>query len=269
MPDEPISIVPTKNSIDLATIVGLLGAFALVFAAIYLGGSVGSFINIPSILIVLLGTIAVTLTCFSFKEVLATFFVIRKTMSANLREPNDGAVQILQISQLARQKGILSLQEVLEKISSEPFLHKGISLIVDGLPVNEVEIILRQELDAMLLRHEKSVSVLKKGAEYAPAMGLIGTLIGLVQMLGNLEDPSTIGPSMAVALLTTFYGALLANMVFSPLAAKLERSSAIEEVLNEIYLLGVVSIGRQENPRRLEMLLNSSLPPKDRVRFFE
>ena len=269
MPDEPISIVPTKNAIDFATIVGLLGAFTLVFAAIYLGGSVGSFINIPSILIVLLGTIAVTSTCFSFKEILATFFVIRKTLSANLREPSDGAVQILQISQLARQKGILSLQEVLEKISSEPFLHKGISLIVDGLPVNEVEIILRQELDSMILRHEKSVSVLKKGAEYAPAMGLIGTLIGLVQMLGNLEDPSTIGPSMAVALLTTFYGALLANMVFSPLAAKLERNSSIEDVLNEIYLLGIVSIGRQENPRRLEMLLNSSLPPKDRVRFFE
>ena len=269
MPDEQISIVPTKNVIDFATIVGLLGAFSLVFAAIYLGGSVGSFINIPSIMIVVLGTIAVTVICFSFKEVLVTFLVIRKTLFANLREPGDAAVQILQISQLARQKGILSLQEILEKLSSEPFLHKGISLIVDGLPVNEVETILRQELDSMMLRHEKSVSVLKKGAEYAPAMGLIGTLIGLVQMLGNLEDPSTIGPSMAVALLTTFYGALLANMVFSPLAAKLERSSAIEDVLNEIYLSGIVSVGRQENPRRLEMLLNSSLPPRDRVRFFE
>ena len=269
MPDEQISLIPTKNVIDFATILGLIAAFSLVFSAIYLGGSVGSFINIPSILIVLLGTMAVTLTCFSFTDILATVLVIRKTLSANLREPSDGAVQILQISQLARQKGILSLQEVLEKISSEPFLHKGISLIVDGLPVNEVEINLRRELDSMLSRHEKGVSVLKKGAEYAPAMGLIGTLIGLVQMLGNLEDPTTIGPSMAVALLTTFYGALLANMVFSPLAAKLERSSAIEEVLNEIYLLGIASIGRQENPRRLEMLLNSSLPPKDRVRFFE
>ena len=269
MADEPVSIVPTKTSIDFATIIGLVGAFGLVFSAIYMGGSVGSFINIPSILIVLMGTMAVTIICFSFREVLVTFLVVRKTLSANLRVPNEAAVQILQISQLARQKGILALQEVLDKLSSEPFLQKGISLIVDGLPVNEVEIILRQELDSMMLRHEKSVSVLKKAAEYAPAMGLIGTLIGLVQMLGNLEDPSTIGPSMAVALLTTFYGALLANMVFSPLAAKLERSSSIEEVLNEIYLLGIVSIGRQENPRRLEMLLNSSLPPKDRVRFFE
>ena len=269
MADEQISIVPIKKSIDFATIVGLLGAFALVFAAIYLGGSVGSFINIPSILIVLLGTMAVTVICFSFREFFVTFIVVKKALFANLREPGDAALQILQISQLARQKGVLTLQEVLDKLSSEPFLHKGISLVVDGLPANEVEAILRQETDSMILRHEKSVSVLKKAAEYAPAMGLIGTLIGLVQMLGNLEDPTTIGPSMAVALLTTFYGALLANMVFSPLAAKLERSSSIEDVLNEIYLLGIVSVGKQENPRRLEMLLNSSLPPKDRVNFFE
>ena len=269
MADEQISIVPIKNSIDFATIVGLLGAFSLVFAAIYLGGSVGSFINIPSILIVLLGTMAVTVICFSFREFFVTFIVVKKALFTNLREPGDAALQILQISQLARQKGVLTLQEVLDKLSSEPFLHKGISLVVDGLPANEVEAILRQETDSMILRHEKSVSVLKKAAEYAPAMGLIGTLIGLVQMLGNLEDPTTIGPSMAVALLTTFYGALLANMVFSPLAAKLERSSSIEDVLNEIYLLGIVSVGKQENPRRLEMLLNSSLPPKGRVNFFE
>ncbi|MDG2032854.1 MAG: MotA/TolQ/ExbB proton channel family protein [Rhodospirillales bacterium] len=269
MADEKISIVPIKNSIDFATIIGLLGAFGLVFTAIYLGGSVGSFINIPSILIVLLGTMAVTVICFSFKDFFITFKVVRKTLFANLREPSDAALQILQISQLARQKGVLALQEVLDKLSSEPFLLKGISLVVDGLPANEVESILRQETDSMILRHEKSVSVLKKAAEYAPAMGLIGTLIGLVQMLGNLEDPSTIGPSMAVALLTTFYGALLANMVFNPLATKLERSSSIEDMLNEIYLLGIVSVGKQENPRRLEMLLNSSLPPKNRVNFFE
>ncbi len=269
MANEEVSIAPVKKTIDFATIVGLLGAFGLVFTAIYLGGSVGSFINGPSILIVLLGTMAVTVICFTFKEVLVTFLVVKKTLLADLRQPGDAAVQILQISQIARQKGILSLQGVLDKLNSEPFLHKGISLVVDGLPANEVELILRQELEAMIVRHEKSVSVLKKAAEYAPAMGLIGTLIGLVQMLGNLEDPSTIGPSMAVALLTTFYGALLANMVFSPLAAKLERSSSIEDTLNEIYLLGIVSVGKQENPRRLEMLLNSSLPPRNRVNFFE
>jgi chemotaxis protein MotA len=110
---------------------------------------------------------------------------------------------------------------------------------------------------------------MKKAGDIAPAMGLIGTLIGLVQMLGNLDDPSSIGPSMAVALLTTFYGAVLANMVFMPLAAKLERNSGEEELLNSVYMVGAVSIGRQENPRRLEMLINSILPPSKRVSYFD
>jgi chemotaxis protein MotA len=118
-------------------------------------------------------------------------------------------------------------------------------------------------------RHHKSASVLKKAAEFAPAMGLIGTLIGLVQMLGNLDDPASIGPSMAVALLTTFYGAVLANMVFSPMASKLERNSGEEAIVNSIYVMGASSIGRQENPRRLEMLLNSVLPPAKRIQYFD
>ena len=118
-------------------------------------------------------------------------------------------------------------------------------------------------------RHVKSTGVLRKAAEFAPAMGLIGTLIGLVQMLGNLQDPSTIGPAMAVALLTTFYGAVLANMVFMPLASKLERNSAEEMLIYNLYTMGATSIGRQENPRRLEMLLNSVLPPAKRVKYFD
>ena len=126
MADEPVSIVPTKTSIDFATIIGLVGAFGLVFSAIYMGGSVGSFINIPSILIVLMGTMAVTVICFSFREVLVTFLVVRKALFANLRVPNEAAVQILQISQLARQKGILALQEVLDKLKVD------IDNILDG-----------------------------------------------------------------------------------------------------------------------------------------
>ncbi|MCW8835765.1 MAG: MotA/TolQ/ExbB proton channel family protein, partial [Rhodospirillales bacterium] len=136
-------------------------------------------------------------------------------------------------------------------------------------PGEEVEAIMRQDMHATIQRHSKSTNVLRKAAEFAPAMGLIGTLIGLVQMLGNLDDPSTIGPSMAVALLTTFYGAVLANMVFMPLASKLERNSGEEALVNNVFLLGATSIGRQENPRRLEMLLNSLLPPTKRVRYFD
>ncbi len=116
---------------------------------------------------------------------------------------------------------------------------------------------------------KKSAGVFRKAAEVSPAMGLIGTLVGLVQMLGNLEDPSSIGPSMAVALLTTFYGAILAHMVFSPLASKLERNSDEEALVQNFYLLGAASIVRQENPRRLEMVLNALLPPASRLRYFD
>jgi chemotaxis protein MotA len=128
---------------------------------------------------------------------------------------------------------------------------------------------MRKDMNATIGRHQKGANIMKKAGDIAPAMGLIGTLIGLVQMLGNLDDPSSIGPSMAVALLTTFYGAVLANMVFMPLAAKLERNSGEEELLNSVYMVGAVSIGRQENPRRLEMLINSILPPSKRVSYFD
>ena len=141
--------------------------------------------------------------------------------------------------------------------------------MVDGLPAEEVERILTQDNQATFERHLRSAGVLRRAGEVAPAMGLIGTLIGLVQMLGNLDDPSSIGPAMAVALLTTFYGAVLANMVFTPLATKLERNAQVESVVRQIYTIGAASISRQENPRRLEMMLNTILAPRQRVTYFD
>lgn len=260
---------PIKPSFDYATVLGLVSGFGLVLAAIFIGGSPESFFNLPSVFIVIGGTLAVTTICFSFAEIGHTAQVILKTFSYSKREPADAAKQVLQISQMARREGILSLQKILDPIESEPFLYKGVSMIVDGTPSGEVESILRRDIQATYQRHLRSASVLRRAAEFSPAMGLIGTLIGLVQMLGNLDDPTTIGPSMAIALLTTFYGAVLANMVFIPLAAKLERNSAHEEMISGLYLMGAVSIGRQENPRRLEMLLNSLMPPAQRIQFFE
>lgn len=258
-----------KSSIDAATIVGLILGFALVIASIILGGSPGSFINIPSILIVIGGTLAVTTMCFSLGEMMRAMKVLVKTLVYQTRDPSEAAIQVLKVADMARRQGVLSLQNVLTTFKHEEFLHKGISMVVDGTPGEEVEAILFQEIQATGQRHTKGASILRKAADFAPAMGLIGTLIGLVQMLGNLDDPSTIGPSMAVALLTTFYGAVLSNMVFMPMAAKLERNSQEELLVNNLYMLGSVSIGRQENPRRLEMLLNSILPPSKRVRYFD
>lgn len=258
-----------KTSMDLATVIGLLCGFALVITAIVLGGDAASFLNLPSLLIVLGGTLSITTICFSLPELFQTGQVLGKAIFYDSRDPSDAATQVLKIAELARKNGVLSLQDAMRTIESEPFLHMGMSMVVDGMPGDEVDMIMRRDMYATLQRHVKSTNVLRKAAEFAPAMGLIGTLIGLVQMLGNLEDPSSIGPSMAVALLTTFYGAVLANMVFLPLAAKLERNSTEESIISQIYLMGTASIGRQENPRRLEMLLNSILPPAKRVQYFD
>jgi len=258
-----------RTGLDAATIIGLICGFGLIGAAIVLGGHPASFVNIPGILIVIGGTFAVTTICFSITEVMRTAQVLMKTVLYTGRDPSAAAIRVLRVAEIARKQGVLSLQNVLEELGSEPFLQKAILMVVDGTPGEEVETILHRDIQATLQRHQKSANILRKAAEFSPAMGLIGTLIGLVQMLGALDDPSSIGPSMAVALLTTFYGAVLANMVFSPLASKLERNSAEEALVNHIFAMGVTSIGRQENPRRLEMLLNSVLPPAKRVQYFD
>ncbi len=264
-----IQVAKAKSALDLATVIGLVAGFGLIISAILLGGSALTFINAPSILIVIGGTLAVVTVSFSLKEVSGAGKTILRTVLYTSRDPSEAATQVLQAAELARRQGVLALQGVLEGMKPEPFLHKGMSMVVDGTSGEEIEAILRKDIQATSLRHVKSGGVLRKAAEFAPAMGLIGTLIGLVQMLGNLDDPSTIGPSMAVALLTTFYGAVLANVVFSPLANKLERNSSEEALVSTVYMMGAVSIGRQENPRRLEMLLNSVLPPAKRVQYFD
>ncbi|MBB4286963.1 motility protein A [Roseospira goensis] len=253
--------------VDLATVIGIGGALALIALAMLLGGSPGSFLDIPAILIVVLGTLAVTLAAFTFDEVAAAFAVLPRTVLHPRLDAGDAADRMLDLAEEARSRGLLKLQGApLEGTADEPFLYKGLSLVIDGTAEDEVEAMLRQEMDATAARHARSVGVLRRAAEVSPAMGLIGTLVGLVQMLGNLDDPARIGPSMAVALLTTFYGAILSNVVFAPLASKLERNAAEEQLVNHLYVVGVVSIARKENTRRLEMLLNSVLPPHQRVR---
>jgi chemotaxis protein MotA len=141
--------------------------------------------------------------------------------------------------------------------------------VLEGAPGEEIETVLKREIHETMQRHASSAGIFRKAAEISPGMGLIGTLIGLVQMLGNLNDPATIGPSMAVAVLTTFYGAVMATMVFAPIASKLERNAEGEVLVANIYMLAAASIARQENPRRLEGLLNALLPPEKRVRFYK
>ncbi len=258
-----------RTSLDAATVLGLVSGFGLVAIAMALGGSPRMFFDLPSLLIVVGGTVGVTVTCFSLREVGALHRTIGKALFRSVPRPDHEARRMLALADEARKQGTLSLESSLPSPQDDPFLTKAMSMVTDGFPVEEVERVMRREIDEMTSRHRKSASVLRKAAEIAPAMGLIGTLIGLVQMLGNLDNPASIGPSMAVALITTFYGAVLANMLFAPLAAKLERNSTEEALVYNLYLLSAVSMGRKENPRRLEMLLNALLPPALRVRVFD
>lgn len=253
----------------MATIIGITGGFALVLSAMVLGGSVGSFVDAPAVLIVLGGTFMVTLASFSLAELLRAGGVMTRAILTPTKAPRAAAYHMMELAERARRDGVLGLQSLMEQEDEEPFLRKALSLVADGTPGEEVERILRREVVSQSQRSRTSADVFRRAAEVAPAMGLIGTLVGLVQMLSNLDDPSSIGPAMAIALLTTFYGAVLAYMVFSPLASKLERRNDEDTLVQTLYLTGAASIGRHENPRRLEMLLNAILPPAQQIQYFD
>ena len=256
-----------QMNFDFATVIGLASGFGLLLIAVILGGAPMAFFDLSSLLIVLGGTFAVTMVCFSLGDVLRAQTVMFKTIFNRLPDVADSAYRMVELAELARRDGVLGLEARLRQIDREPFLHKALSLVIDGTASEELDRIMRHELMAMRDRHAKSADVFRKAAEVAPAMGLIGTLVGLVRMLGSLDDPSTIGPS--VALLTTFYGAILSNMVFGPIASKLERNSSEESLLQNFYLIGAGSISRQENPRRLEVLLNTLPPPTKRLHLYD
>jgi chemotaxis protein MotA len=265
-----ITAAPRRIQFDGATVLGLCGALALLSIAIALGGSPGAFIDIPAILIVLGGTLAVTTICFNFTDVAHTFGVIGSTVIHRERNARDVAYTMLELADYSRRHGVLGLGgSNLVRFESDPFLHKALTLVIEGLPEKDIAEILDEDQAASTARVYRSAGVLRKAAEIAPAMGLIATLIGLVHMLGNLNDPKAIGPAMAIALLATFYGAVLANVVLNPLASKFERNAAEDHLIQHLQALGVLSVVRKENPRRLEMLLNSALPPEAKVRFFE
>lgn len=267
--DLPLRLEPARQGFDMATALGLLGALALIAIAIFLGGNWLAFVDVPSILIVICGTFAITTVSYSVVEIMQAQPLMFRTLFSTGHTPNEAAAKVLQLAERARRRGLLAMQNELFSLKNEPFLLRGMTMLVDGMPIEEVERNLTFETHAMAQRHQRSTGILRRAAEVSPAMGLIGTLIGLVQMLGSLNQPEGIGPAMAVALLTTFYGAVLANVFFLPIASKLERNSAIELLINQIFILGTLSIARQENPRRLELVLNTILPANQRVKYFD
>lgn len=253
----------------MTAIAGLLSAFGLIGIAVFLGGAPGAFVNGAGLLIVLGGTMAVTAVSFSLEEVLEAPRTIWRVITEPEKDPALAAMTVLRLAERVRKDGVMVLKRLLPSLRETPVLSNACQLILDGATPEEAETVLRREADAATNRYMRSIDVLRRAGEVAPAMGLIGTLIGLVQMLGRLDDPSSIGPAMAVALLTTLYGAILAHMVFLPLASKAERLATDESLRNAVYAMGAASIGRKENPRRLEMLINTLLPPAKKVAYFK
>jgi len=264
-----IYIAPVHSNIDFVTVFGLVISLGLIGVALFSAGSPDAFLNAPSLMIVVGGTIAVTAMSFSGAEVSQSWGIIKNSLIRKTFNPAELARSLMDISVLARKHGLLALAKIENRTRKDIFLNKAAQMVSDGYTPMDIERILTQKMDTLVDRHRKGASMLQRAADVAPAMGLIGTLVGLVQMLTNLADPSSIGPSMAIALLTTFYGAIMSTVIFAPLAAKLERNSKEEILLKGLIKTAMVSIAKQENPRRLEMLLNSDLPPSRRIKYFK
>ncbi len=252
---------------SLTTIIALAASFALLALALTMEGNASAFVDARAALIVLGGTFAVTLISFSPREVGMAMRETWRALATPRLNRKGAADRMLKIAERTRKEGVLAIERLLPQLRQEPFLARALGMMVDGVSVVEVERMLEDERLATAHRRAASAEVLRRAGDIAPAMGLIGTLVGLVQMLGSLNDPSAIGPAMAVALLTTFYGAVLGTMVLGPLAAKLERISSEERDMLAIYAAGAAAIGRSDHPRQVEHTLNALLPPAERVQY--
>ena len=251
---------------DLATLIGLAGATLLIASAVILGVSPAVFINPASLLIVVGGTMFVVLAKFSVSQFLGAFKAAARAFKFKLPETQASIEELVEIANVARKEGVLGLEG--REISS-PFLSQGIQMLVDGQDSKTIKELLNKER-LMTLDHNRSgAKVFTAMADVAPAMGMIGTLIGLVQMLSNMEDPKSIGPAMAVALLTTLYGAMIATMIATPIADKLSLRMTEEARMQSLYIDALVAIQEGTNPRIIEQMLSSYLPPKEREKVAE
>ncbi len=242
---------------DIATLLGVFGGLGVIVAAIFLGGSVGTFVNAPSLAVVIGGTFMVTLCQISLGQFLGSFKVALRAFMHSASDPQALIEEAIQLADVARKEGILALEG--QKFN-DPFLEKGVQLCIDGHSLDVVRTMLSKEINLELDRQNTGVLMFMAIGQAAPAMGMIGTLIGLVQMLANMDDPKSIGPAMAVALLTTLYGAIIANAVALPIAAKLKAINSSEKMNKMLILESVAGIQEGTNPRVLQQLLVTYLP---------
>ena len=246
---------------DIATLIGFLGGFGIIIGAIATGGDVMLFVNTPSILIVGGGTFMVTLMRISLADFFRSFGVAAKAFLNKREDPGVLIEEAVRLADVARKNGLLALEG--ESIENE-FLQRGVSLCVDGHDPALVKKMLGEDINQAIQRHDVGQDMWKSVGDMAPAMGMIGTLVGLVQMLANMSDPASIGPAMAVALLTTLYGAVIANAFAIPLSDKLGSISNYERLNKSLILETIGGIQEGMNPKVLQTLLNSYLLEKKR-----
>ena len=246
---------------DLATLIGLIAATIIITGAIIIGGSAGTFFNIPSIMVVFGGTVGAVLMQFSISQFFNAVKIALKAFLHRPESPQELIEMTVQMASTARKGGLLALED---KKTGNPFFQMGIQMMVDGHEPDVVRQMLSSEMELTVQRHEQGQKIFKAIADVAPAMGMIGTLIGLVQMLSNMDDPKKIGPAMAVALLTTLYGAVIANIFARPIAEKLELRSGEEQLLKSMIIDGVTGIQEGRNPRVIEGMLMTYLPGSQR-----
>ncbi len=236
---------------DIATVLGLVFAIALIVGSIAVGGgSFSSFIDI-----------AACMVAFPFHKIMASFRIGMKCFFNRSEDVPRIIEQLVSLAEVARREGLLALESKLDDVD-HPFIQLGIQLAIDGSPPEVIEDLLRTEIDAVATRHAEGKSVMDQLGRFAPAFGMIGTLMGLIMMLSNMTDPSSIGKGMAVALITTLYGAIVSNVLFLPFAEKLGFYNKQELVAKEIIVRGILSIQSGENPRVIDQKLQTFLPPK-------
>lgn len=251
---------------DLATVIGLVMGTVFLLMAIILGGSAIMFINIPGLLIVIGGTIAVTFMKFKMSDVLGSITVAMKAFLFKMESAESIIDEMVDFTRIAKKEGLIALEK---EEPSDPFSAKALRYLSDGYDEGLIEDMLKKDIRLTLQRHSTGQEVFKGAGDSAPAFGMIGTLIGLVQMLASMDDPASIGPSMAVALLTTLYGAVAANLIFLPIAEKLSLRSEQEKLTKSIIVEGAIGINRGVSPMVLEESLKIFLSPKERDKAVE
>lgn len=242
--------------LDLATLIGLIGGFVIVIMALLQSGGFMEFVDMPSVLLVCVGSVFVVLMKFTLSQFFTAFTTAGKAFLFKSEQPEDLITQLVSMADVARKGGFLALEE--QEITN-PFMKKGIDLLVDGHDADVVRLTLQKDITLTDDRHTRGTGVFRAFADVAPALGMIGTLVGLVGMLSNMSDPDSIGPAMATALLTTLYGAVMANMMFSPIADKLEVRREQETLNRRLIMDGVLAIQSGQNPRVIDSYLKNYL----------